>query len=419
MRREVSPRTIVLSILLVLGLIQFFYWRGLLGPQAAAPPGSMGGGPSPSLLPPPMGNRDLVVRELAGGIGPGLRDGWLWEAAFLQPTGLALSPGGVLFVADTGNHCLRRVGPEGRVETVAGNPVTPTPGWQDGAALKARFRHPMGLALDEEGDLWVADTGNHVLRRLSPSGEVLTVAGRPQERGFADGPAKATLWNRPTGLAWDDAGGLYVADTGNRAIRRLLPNGQVETVLRGSPLVAPMGLLWSRDDGLLVADPGAHRIFQVSPSGQVRALPLPCAEEATAAAFFPDLAEPWLQGLPGLRARWVEPQPPPPPQAGDERLVAPVALAPSESPHWFWVADAGAHALFLIQPSTATLALEVGVFDHPSLPGVAQEGRGDQRIFNRPLGLARREDGGLYVADTGNHRLCIVSLQEVFHGDSD
>jgi hypothetical protein len=165
------------------------------------------------------------VTTVAGGV-EGFADGVGATARFNTPSGLALDASGVLYVADTGNHAIRRVDRSGRVTTVAGDGVA---GWRDGAGGSARFNGPIGLSFDAEGRLLVADTYNDRIRAITKSGEVITVAGEGVP-GLADGPALAARFDTPTGLAVGPDHAVYVADTGNELIRRISPDGTVTTV---------------------------------------------------------------------------------------------------------------------------------------------------------------------------------------------
>lgn len=166
----------------------------------------------------------------------GFRNGDRLQALFNHPAFLALNQAsGELYVSDSGNHQIRKINRDGLVETLAG---TTRPGFADGDAYRARFRNPQGLALDGRGRLWVADSGNNALRRIDlVSGRVETVAGLPERAGLRDGPGAQALFHSPMGIALETAAfanpqnrGILVADTGNGRIRRVFENGRVETL---------------------------------------------------------------------------------------------------------------------------------------------------------------------------------------------
>ena len=191
-----------------------------------------------------------VVSTLAGAAGqPGAADGKGTAARFNFPTDIALSPkGDILYVADSGNHCIRAVTSKGKVTTLAGNlgeaddvlrnygtkAYTPVPLQIDGKRKKARFNGPAGIACAPSGQLYVSDTGNQVIRRIDPNGNVVTVAGSPGAWGSADGNGSSARFNSPQGLCVGADGNIYIADTYNHTIRRMTPAGVV-TTFSGNP----------------------------------------------------------------------------------------------------------------------------------------------------------------------------------------
>jgi len=210
-------------------------------------------------------------------------DGLGSEAHFYYPAGLTLNLAGNLVVADSWHHTLRIVTPEGRVTTLAG--VARQYGHVDGQGALARFNNPVGLALDAVGNVFVADQGSHTIRKVTPAGEVTTIAGADGEAGTADGAARNARFNQPSGLAFDRHGNLYIADNGNSVIRRLTPAGQVSTLAGAAGLPghadgsgaaarfwSPAGLAVDGAGNLLVADRGTHVIRLVTPAGVVSTL---------------------------------------------------------------------------------------------------------------------------------------------------
>jgi sugar lactone lactonase YvrE len=144
------------------------------------------------------------------------------------PSGIAAGPNGEIFIADTGSHTIKRLSPDGKLRNVAG--VEGSAGSEDGAATEARFRGPIGIAAAEDGTIFVADTYNDRIRRISPEGQVTTLAGGM--RGYADGTGDLAMFDTPLGIAvWHDK--LLVADSGNRALRVVEPDGRVWTLVGG------------------------------------------------------------------------------------------------------------------------------------------------------------------------------------------
>ena len=173
-----------------------------------------------------------VVTTLAGSAGNGgSADGTGSAARFNQPSGVAVDSAGNVFVADTDNHTIRKVTPAGVVTTLAGS--AGASGSTDGTGSAARFDDPEGVAVDSAGNVFVADTDNHTIRKVTPAGVVTTLAGSAGASGSTDGTGSAARFYYPVGVAVDSAGNVFVADTGNHTIRKVTPAGVV-TTLAGS-----------------------------------------------------------------------------------------------------------------------------------------------------------------------------------------
>ena len=171
-----------------------------------------------------------VVTTLAGTAGAAGSTGGTGAAArFNLPTGVAMGSADVLYVADFGSHTLRKVTTAGVVTTFAG--TAGAAGSTDGTGTAARFNKPSGLALDTAGNLYVADTGNSTVRKISPAGVVTTLAGLSAITGLKDGTGTLAWFNEPEGVTSDTTGNLYVADTGNAVIRKVTPAGVVTTLV--------------------------------------------------------------------------------------------------------------------------------------------------------------------------------------------
>jgi len=214
---------------------------------------------------------------LAGDGTGGLREGAGAHARFADPYGVAVNAQGVVYVADAGdNNRVRRVWPDGRVDTLAGHGE----GWIDGPAALAQFHTPSQLVVDAAGTVYVADTGNHVIRRIVRDGTVSTLAGDGQP-GFADGPAAQARFNGPMGVAVDTQGRVYVADTWNDRIRVIEPDGQVRTLAGGDApgnvdgagvgarFDTPVSLALDAHGNLLVADLHNNSVRRLAPDGTV------------------------------------------------------------------------------------------------------------------------------------------------------
>jgi alpha-tubulin suppressor-like RCC1 family protein/sugar lactone lactonase YvrE len=185
-----------------------------------------------------------VVTTFAGQVGPpGFADGMGTAASFIDPAGLVIRRDsynsiawtggnngyGTIFVSDQGSNTIRTILATGQVGTYVGVPSSL--GSTDGYRTNARLNKPTGLAMDGDGNLYIADTGNHTIRRVDTNGYVTTWAGVRTVSGLLDGPASQALFNAPEALAFDSARNLYVGDTGNSVIRKITPAGMVSTLL--------------------------------------------------------------------------------------------------------------------------------------------------------------------------------------------
>jgi sugar lactone lactonase YvrE len=170
-----------------------------------------------------------VVTTLAGAAGQaGDIDGTGNTARFNGPTRLAVDSNGNVYVTDTGNSTIRKISPAGAVLTIAGQGGTC--GALDGSGTAAQFCNPKGIALDPSGNLWVADTKNNTIRKIDQAGHVTTVAGKAGVCGSADGPAAGAMFCGPGDITVDRWNNVYVADTGNSTIRMIDPKGNVTTL---------------------------------------------------------------------------------------------------------------------------------------------------------------------------------------------
>lgn len=176
-----------------------------------------------------------VVTTFAGTAGvAGSSDGTGSAARFSSPQGLSVDTAGNVYVADSGNHTIRRINAAGDVTTLAG--VAGSTGTMDGAGSVARFNNPTGIVNGGVGILWVTDTGNHTVRRINPiSNYVNTIAGTAGASGYADGTSIATQFDSPKGITRDAANNVYVADFTNNSVRKITPNAVVSTVVGRGP----------------------------------------------------------------------------------------------------------------------------------------------------------------------------------------
>ncbi|MEP2775688.1 MAG: hypothetical protein ABJQ29_04415 [Luteolibacter sp.] len=240
-----------------------------------------------------------VVTTLAGKAGEeGAVNGVGGNARFRFPADIAISPSGVLYVADSGNHCIRVVQANGTVSTLAGdlgnaNDVTTSYGRSytavaqnlDGTGSVARFNSPGGIVYSSSGLLYVSDTGNHSIRSVTLNGNVVTVAGKAGEWGSVNGTGTSARFDSPMGLCMGADGNVYIADSGNHSIRSMTPNGVVTTFSGSVSVVgfqtgprldaryrSPSDITPHPEGGFIICEAFGNVIFRVNGSGMVSVL---------------------------------------------------------------------------------------------------------------------------------------------------
>lgn len=310
---------------------------------------------------------DASVSTLATGLHTGYH--------LCYPSGVAVDGSGNVFVADTEGHTIRKVSPSGDVTTVAG--LSGNAGSLDGQGSAARFSYPTGMGIDAAGNLFVATSWDHTLRKVTPDGYVTTLAGQPGVAGSADGDGASARFSGPMGVAVDRTGTVYVADTGNNAIRTVSPSGQVTTLAGrkttqgiqmaggGIEPFSPNSLAVDAGGTIYVGDGCAIR--KITEGG-----------EATTFAG--------LQGSCGAADG-----------AGSEaRFNSSSGLAMDAEGNVF-VSDSYSSTIRKVTPSGSVTTLA----GRPGAGGSA-DGPGNLASFSNPSGLAVDRSGVLFVADTSN-----------------
>ena len=317
------------------------------------------------------------VTTYAGSGSSGSTDGIGTAASFNEPTGLAVDAAGNVYVADTGNHKIRKISPTGEVTTLAGNGDYNS---TDGASIQASFGYPKGVAVDANGNVYVADSNNNKIRKINPIGEVTTLAGNG-EYNSTDGAGTTASFSNPSGVAVDIGGNVYVADSNNNKIRKISATGEVSTLAGSGGLGnsidgigtaasfdVPSGLAIDVAGNVYVADTFNDKIRKISSSGTVTTY-------AGNSSWGSDDGK-------GAAASFSSPK----------------GISVDVTGN-VYVADSGN---LKIRKITAT-----GVVT--TLAGNGSQG-GDDGIdtaasFNSPEGLAVDAAGNVYVADTNNHKI--------------
>ena len=213
---------------------------------------------------------------LAGSGTGAFSDGTGTGASFWNPIGIVVDASGNVYIGDASNNRIRKITPAGTVTTFAGG----TAGYGDGLGGAAQFSNPWGLAIDASGNIYVADNVNNRIRKITPAGAVTTLAGSGAST-YADGIGNGASFYRPSGLAVDGTGNVYVADCLNNMIRKITPSGVVTTIAgtttaghndgtgSGASFNRPCDLKLDPNGNLLVSDWYNHTIRKVTPAGVV------------------------------------------------------------------------------------------------------------------------------------------------------
>lgn len=310
-----------------------------------------------------------TVTTLAGNGTAGFADGNGTGAQFNSPYGVVTDHAGNIYVADYYNHCIRKVTPGGVVSTLAGNGAA---GFANGIGTAAQFHYPRGIAIDAAGNLYVADEGNHSIRKVTPAGEVSTLAGNGTA-GFADGTGSSAQFRNPSGVTVDPSGNIFVTDYYNHSIRKITPSGAVTTIAgngiagtadgmgTAAQFINPRNLDFDAAGNLYVTEVYAQ-LRKISPSGMVTTINAP--------------------GLWGFQDGIII-------DAADNIYIT--------------AEQDGSHVnIYKVTPD-GTVSTFAG-----TLRGY-QDGVGTNAKFNGSGGLAIDDDGNMYVGDNGNNRIRKIS----------
>lgn len=302
------------------------------------------------------------------------------------PSNLALDANGNLYFSDTANNRVRKISPGGSITTVAGTAIAGFSG-DSGPAVSAELNGPTGLALDQDGNLYIADTNNNRIRKVLPNGTILSIAGNGNAAFFGDGSvAQNAAIHAPQGVAIDSAGNLYIADTGNQRIRKALQNGTMTTLAgngsagaggdgglaAAAQLNQPANVALDAAGNVYVADTGNGAVRKISTSGIISTI---------------------TSGLNSLAGNGASATLPTGPEA--------VAV---DSAGNVYVTDSANNRVRVITPNgtVATLAGS-GVCCYSGDGGPATAAQ-----LNTPWGLAVDSSGRVFVADSGNSAIRLI-----------
>ena len=208
----------------------------------------------------------------------GYEDGAPQQWAFRTLYNIVTDSKGVMFAADLGNCIIKRIETDGRTSTIAGTPDAS--GFKDGKVNQGLMKFPIGLETAPDGSIYVADHKNNAIRKVSPDGMLTTVAGGPEREGLVDGDISVAQFKAPYGVKLDNTGTLWICDTENGVIRKLSTDGKVTTFAGSTPGYAdgklseakfymPAHLNFDQNDNMFIADKHNHCIRKITPDGTV------------------------------------------------------------------------------------------------------------------------------------------------------
>ena len=335
-----------------------------------------------------------IVTTLAGTanrVPNGSADGTGSAARFYFPQGVAVDSSGNVYVADTGNQTIRKITPAGVVTTLAGTANTGG-GSTDGTGSAASFGIPTGVAVDGSGNVYVADSGNNNIRKITSAGVVTTLAGTAGNQGSTDGTGSAASFGHPYSVAVDASGNVYVADQYNDTIRKITSAGVV-TTLAGTALLsgsadgtgsaarfaAPQGVAVDVSGNVYVAD-GNSTIRKITSGGVVTTLAGPVGL--------------YIGGIPTISGE------------SSARFWNPTGVAVDASGN-VYVADYGNNTILKITSAGVVTTLAGTSAWNADSSGVygSTDGTGSVARFNGPGGVAVDSSGNVYVADQFNQTI--------------
>ncbi len=332
----------------------------------------------------------IIVTTYAGSGEKGFEDGPKNKAKLASPNGISIDKFGNLFIADSYNNAIRKVTPLGELYTFAGNGQE---GFKDGFGENARFYFPSDAYTDKNGNIYVADYWNHCIRKITSYGLVTTVAGVPGKKGYKNGKAKEALFHNPIGIIVDYTDNLYVLDTKNHCVRKISNDGEV-TTFAGSPTPGfvdgigtdakfsnPTGLCADRYGNFYLIDTDNRAIRKIYPDQRVETVLDPHF------SFFKDSTN-------GRKLQFF-----------NGASGGGICSGPKDV---FYIADGGSHTIYKIDLATRVISVVAGT----GKMGF-KNGEGHLAMFAQPVEITMDASNNIYVSDFDNHVVRKIEFQKI------
>lgn len=332
----------------------------------------------------------IIVSTYAGSGIKGFQDGPKEKAQLESPNGISLDKFGNLFIADSYNNAIRKVTSLGELYTLAGNG---SEGYKDGFGKNALFHFPSDAYADKNGNIYVADYWNHCIRKITSYGLVTTIAGVPGKKGYKNGKAKEALFNNPIGVIVDYTDNLYVLDTKNHCIRKISNDGMV-TTFAGSPTPGfvdgigtdakfsnPTGLCADRYGNFYVIDTDNRAVRKIYPDQRVETV---LDHHFT---YFKDSTQ-------GRKLQFFHSS-----EGGG------ICSGPKDI---FFIADGASHTIYKVDLEKRVISVIAGT----GKMGY-KNGEGHLSMFANPVEITMDASNNLYVSDFGNHVVRKIEFQKI------
>lgn len=333
----------------------------------------------------------IEVSTYAGNGKKGYKDGPKSTAMLASPNGITIDKFGNLYIGDSDNNAIRKVDPFGNITTVGGNGIE---GYKDGFQMNSQFNWPTGVCTDKNGNIYVADYWNHCIRKISSYGIVSTYAGVPGKSGYKDGNLKEALFHCPISVFIDYTDNLYVLDSRNNCVRKILNDGKVITYA-GSPtegfkdgygkearFSGPVGMCLDRYGNLYVVDSDNQAIRRILADGKVETI-----LDANFTGYKDSTGGRKLQFFHGT-------------SSGGGICSGPLDI--------FYIADGGSNCIFKVDVSKKVISVIAGSGKIGFQDGDALTAR-----FNRPVEICMDLSNNLYVADFENHVVRKIEIKKI------